>query len=466
MDGNKDNDDGISGGGKNNSRRLLVAALVSAALLTGAAFAAAQPGLSFLARPVEAAQHTATRTNGSGGASAVSPMETVNLDGVTVSFGVQPETVHAFDRATIRVEIADAESGAPLSHVDWAIIVKNPAGEEVYKTSTSHTHLGVHEFSYAFLEPGRNTVSVQIASLGPKMMGMDVPKEAQTRIFKSGDPMRSPEVDETFFFGSRSHDFVVDVAGQGGVKELASDNGAKVELELSTNPLNIVAGQPTTLVFNVRDAATGKNIMHPDALVSIKQGRFLHSASAPAGSPMMPLSGAYHGHTGEMALTTVFSAPGVYAIRAEVNSLPVSDIQFGHVKAEYRILVSENGGGGGGKAADNGTSNNNNSGNDDDDDNNNGRVSILGQAAPYYAPASITVKKGQPVTFVNDDFVIHTATSTDAAPQDAEPAATGLFDTGILAHGEEKAVTFDQEGTYNYFCQVHPYMRGTVTVTG
>lgn len=462
---NNDNDDGISNGSNrrkiSSSRKLLAAALVSAALLTGAALAAAvQPGFFVVARPADAAQHA-----GMGGAAITTaaaagpgPAETVDLDGVTVSFGVQPETVHASDKATIRAEISDTASGAPLSHVDWAIIVKNPAGEEVYRTSTSHTHVGVHEFSYAFLEPGKNTVTVQIASLGPKMMGMDVPKEAQTRIFKSGDPMTSPEVDETFFFGSRSHDFVVDVASQGGVKALTSDNGTRVELELSSDPLNIVAGRPTTLVLNVRDAATGKNIMHPDALVSIKQGRFLHSASAPAGSPMMPMSGAYHGHTGEMALTTVFPTPGIYTIRAEVNSLPVSDVQFGHVRADYRILVSENGGSSGDAGSSAAASGGDGDGN---------RVLILGQAEPYFAPSAITVKKGEPVTFHNDDFVIHTVTSTDATPDDAEPVASDLFDTGILAHGEEKAMSFDlEEGTYNYFCAIHPYMRGVVTITG
>lgn len=428
---------------KSSGRKLVVFAVASALLLTAAAFAGNQSS-SWVNIP----QFQHASADHEPAASRANESQRADLDSLTLAFEVNPDRVHASDKANIKVMITDTASGAPISHVDWAVIIKSPLGNEVYRTSTSHTHVGVQEFSYTFLEPGSNTVHLQVSSLGPKMMGMDVPKEAQTRVFASGDPMKSPEVDNTFFFGTRSHDFVVNVESQGGVKTVASETGKKVKLELSTSPENVVAGQPTTLILNVIDADTGKNIMHPDALISIKQGKFQHSASAPAGSPMMPMNGAYHGHTGEMAVTTIFPTPGIYSIRMEVNSLPVSDVQFGHVKASFNILVVESAG--------------KSPVHVDTVDN---QVSILGQAAPYYGPSNMIVRVGQTVTFKNDDFVLHTATSTDAAPDDSSPLPNGVFDTDILGHGQEKQVTFDKAGTYNYFCQIHPNMRGTVTVT-
>lgn len=426
--------------------KLLLAAVVSAVLLTGTAFALTPIGvMSGSARGIQhaSADHTpsSAKTNES---------QKIDLDGVTLSFEVQPIQVHASEKATINMKITDTESGSPLSHVDWAVVIKDPDGNDVYKTSTSHSHVGVNNISYTFLKPGQNTVHVEVASLGPKMMGMDVPKEAQTRIFASGDPMVSPEVDETFFFGTRSHDFVVNVGSQGGVQTVTSDMGNEIELSLSTNPEKVIVGQPTTLILDVKNAETGMHIMHPDALITVKQGRFISTQSAVAGSPMMPMNGAFHGHTGQMALTTVFPTTGIYYITVETNSLPVSDVQYGHANARFKILVS----GDEGSTIDRQTS--------ATQPTQENQVSILGQAAPYFAPNRLTVKTGETVTFKNADFVLHTATSI-SSPDD--PTPDGVFDTGLLNNGESKQVTFDKAGTYNYFCSIHPQMRGTVTVT-
>jgi plastocyanin len=426
--------------------KLLLAAVASAALLTGTLFGVTQTGGVI---PPEIQQAAA---QGTSAATPVNEPQKVDLDGVTVSFELTPKEVHAVDLVNMNIRITDTASGAPLSHVDWAIIVKDPSGREVYKTSTSHSHMGVESFSYAFMHPGKNTVQVQVASLGPKMMGMDVPKEAQTRIFKSGDPMKSPEVDSTFFFGTRSQDFVVNVGSPGGVKTISTDMGKTVELSLSTNPEIVIAGQPTTLILDVKDAATGKHIMHPDALMTVRQGSFVLTKSAPAGSPMMPMNGAYHGHTGQMALTVVFPTTGFYLVDIDTNSLPVSDVQYGHASARFKVLVTEDAG-----SVETRTTTTTAAPN---------QVAILGQAAPYFGPQNLTVKAGTTVTFTNSDFVVHTATRTDAAPGNVAPAPNDTFDTGILGHGESKQIKFDKAGTYNYFCMIHPQMRGTVTVTG
>lgn len=425
------------------SSKLLLASMVSAVLLTGTVLALTPTGVTSGNSGIRqaSADHTAAS------ATTTEPQE-AELDGVTLSFEASPEQIHAVSLTDMTLKITDTESGAPLSHVDWVAVITDPSGNEVYKTSTSHSHVGVESFSYAFLEPGENTVHIEVASLGPKMMGMDVPKEAQTRIFASGNPMMSPEVDETFFFGARSHDFVVNVGSPGGVATVISDMGNEIEIGLSTNPEKVVVGQPTTLILDIKNAETDMNIMHPDALITVRQGTFILTKSAQAGNPMMPMNGAYHGHTGQLALTVVFPTTGLYYVTAETNSLPVSDVQYGHANARFKILVSGNEGSAAEEPASTMTEPN--------------QVSILGQAAPYFGPNDLTVKAGETVTFTNTDFVLHTVTSIASQ---GDPTPDGVFDTGLINGGESAEVTFDEAGTYNYFCSIHPQMRGTVTVT-
>jgi plastocyanin len=69
------------------------------------------------------------------------------------------------------------------------------------------------------------------------------------------------------------------------------------------------------------------------------------------------------------------------------------------------------------------------------------------------------VKAGTAVTFTNVGDIVHTATSTPVAG-----AATGIWDTGGLAKGESKTITFKELGTYYYICAPHPWMYGQVIV--
>jgi plastocyanin len=69
------------------------------------------------------------------------------------------------------------------------------------------------------------------------------------------------------------------------------------------------------------------------------------------------------------------------------------------------------------------------------------------------------------LTFRNHDAVVHTATGTNDGTSAASPTPNAVFDTGLLSTGQEKLITFDKEGTFNYFCEVHPYMRGAVNVS-
>ena len=76
-----------------------------------------------------------------------------------------------------------------------------------------------------------------------------------------------------------------------------------------------------------------------------------------------------------------------------------------------------------------------------------------------YLPYETTVSVGTTVTWSNDDTAAHTVTSgtTSDGPD-------GLFDSSIFMSGTNFEFTFDESGTYDYFCIVHPWMTGKVIV--
>jgi plastocyanin len=77
-----------------------------------------------------------------------------------------------------------------------------------------------------------------------------------------------------------------------------------------------------------------------------------------------------------------------------------------------------------------------------------------------YVPASVTVAKGGSVVWKNNDPVPHTVTATSV------PSGAARFDSGNMNPNATYTVTFTVSGTYNYVCSYHPWMHGTVVVTG
>ena len=70
-----------------------------------------------------------------------------------------------------------------------------------------------------------------------------------------------------------------------------------------------------------------------------------------------------------------------------------------------------------------------------------------------FNPPSIEVAAGTTVTWTNSDSAPHTAT------QDG-----GGFQSGRLDQGQSFSFTFDTAGTFEYHCEFHPNMHGTVVV--
>jgi len=76
-----------------------------------------------------------------------------------------------------------------------------------------------------------------------------------------------------------------------------------------------------------------------------------------------------------------------------------------------------------------------------------------------FIPSTVVITVGGTVTWENTDTAAHTASSgTPAGGPD------GVFDSSLIISGGSYSVTLDDEGTYPYFCMVHPWMEGTVIV--
>lgn len=82
-----------------------------------------------------------------------------------------------------------------------------------------------------------------------------------------------------------------------------------------------------------------------------------------------------------------------------------------------------------------------------------------------YEPETVEVSTGDTVAWTNGDMFAHTVTDAEAEDGGGEfDGELGDLDT-VDAEGTTFAQTFDEPGTYEYFCRFHPDMRGTVVVT-
>jgi plastocyanin len=71
-----------------------------------------------------------------------------------------------------------------------------------------------------------------------------------------------------------------------------------------------------------------------------------------------------------------------------------------------------------------------------------------------FEPANLAIAVGKTVQFINVDEEPHTATATD-----------GVFNSKALDTNQTWNYTATKPGTYPYLCSIHPFMKGTLTVT-
>ncbi len=79
----------------------------------------------------------------------------------------------------------------------------------------------------------------------------------------------------------------------------------------------------------------------------------------------------------------------------------------------------------------------------------------VSQRGARFSPAVLPVVKGSSVDFTNDDWVMHNVFSKSRAK---------TFDLGIYGKEQTKVVKFDQPGTVEIFCSIHPRMNGVILV--
>ena len=70
-----------------------------------------------------------------------------------------------------------------------------------------------------------------------------------------------------------------------------------------------------------------------------------------------------------------------------------------------------------------------------------------------FSPEDLTINAGTTVTWANNDAAVHDATERDHS-----------WNTELLSKGEAGEITFDEPGTFEYFCSIHPWMEASITV--
>ena len=88
-----------------------------------------------------------------------------------------------------------------------------------------------------------------------------------------------------------------------------------------------------------------------------------------------------------------------------------------------------------------------------------------------FRPSLLDVEAGATAVWSNEDDILHTVTSGTAGEQgvpgvseDLAPSPDGLFDLQLDGQASTATFTFDDPGTYAYFCAIHSGMSGTVQV--
>jgi cytochrome c oxidase subunit 2 len=85
------------------------------------------------------------------------------------------------------------------------------------------------------------------------------------------------------------------------------------------------------------------------------------------------------------------------------------------------------------------------------------------QGNPDFDPDELKVKKGDKITVNNADTMPHTVTNGESG---SDPNSGKLFDTSIINGGDSAEIdtsTVDA-GAHPFYCMVHPYMTGSLTV--
>ena len=74
-----------------------------------------------------------------------------------------------------------------------------------------------------------------------------------------------------------------------------------------------------------------------------------------------------------------------------------------------------------------------------------------------FSSSNVTIRVGDTIEWDNTGSATHTTTSDSGDP--------ASWNSGNLNSGASFSFTFTKAGTYTYHCNIHPFMKGTITVT-
>lgn len=75
-----------------------------------------------------------------------------------------------------------------------------------------------------------------------------------------------------------------------------------------------------------------------------------------------------------------------------------------------------------------------------------------------FKPSQMEIKPGTTLIWTNQDAIDHSVTA-------GKPGSlSGAFDSDFFGQGQTFELTFDEPGTYDYFCKRHESMVGTIVV--
>ena len=78
----------------------------------------------------------------------------------------------------------------------------------------------------------------------------------------------------------------------------------------------------------------------------------------------------------------------------------------------------------------------------------------------FFVPSNLTIEGNTTVIWTNNDTVVHTATSGDP-----KKGPSSQFDSSIIESNKNYNHTFTNVGDFDYYCTLHPFMTGKITVT-
>ncbi len=79
-----------------------------------------------------------------------------------------------------------------------------------------------------------------------------------------------------------------------------------------------------------------------------------------------------------------------------------------------------------------------------------------------FTPWTLNINVGDKVIWANNDNAPHTV--SDKAYLHNNVEEDDLIDSGILLSGDTFEYVFNNEGTFNYVCIIHPWMTGKISI--